>query len=49
MKLSRSLKFGIGLFAELCASLFPHLVAQLRTHSEAYNHHYRKFDSVALK
>jgi hypothetical protein len=31
MKLSRPLKFCIGLFAGLCASLFPRLVAELAT------------------
>jgi MFS family permease len=31
MKHSRPLKFGIGLFAGLCASLFPRLVAELTT------------------
>lgn len=31
MKYSRPLKFGIGLFAGLCASLFPRLVAELTT------------------
>ncbi len=31
MKQSRPLKFGIGLFAGLCASLFPRLVAELTT------------------
>lgn len=31
MKLSRPVKFGIGLFAGLCASLFPRLVAELTT------------------
>lgn len=31
MKLSRPIKFSIGLFAGLCASLFPRLVAELAT------------------